>query len=623
MTAALWLLPLLPATVGGLLLVWGRRADRVAGPLAILVSAVAVALAATVAVGRPRVSAPFLLGIPAELAVDGLSTVLVLTVTIVTLAVLLVSLGEFGPHEARARFHGLMLLFAGAMLLTVTATNLGILLVSWEIMGATSYALIGYWWREPFRMRAAFSAFVTTRGADLGLYLAAGAALAGAGSLSFDQLPDASSGWRSAITAGVALAALGKSAQLPFSYWLSGAMAGPSPVSALLHSATMVAAGSYLMLRLSPLLEASGWGAPTVAWVGALTALFVGAVAVAQRDLKQLLAASTVAQMGFIILAAGAGGITAGTMHLVAHAATKSLLFLVAGVWLEAFGTKDLLGLRGVARRFPLVGATFAAGALSLAGIPPFALWVTKDEILTAALERSLPLYLVGLAGGVLSAAYSVKALAYVTRPLRSDAEAGYDTEQRGTRHIPAVSKPALVFLAVGATVLGAQGLPPVAEAYERLLGTTGEPRSGWAELALSGGLAVLTGALVARWVGRPAPIPAALAGWLARWMDLEALVNRTIVVPTMVLARALARFDDRVVDRFMVADTAAGTRLLATASARLDDASVDGVVRAIGRATLRLGRAARLPQTGLLHQYYAQAVVGLAVLALLLLVVR
>ncbi|MFC7106648.1 proton-conducting transporter membrane subunit [Nonomuraea rubra] len=167
------------------------------------------------------------------------------------------------------------------------------------------------------------------------------------------------------------LAALGKSAQLPFSFWLSRAMAGPSPVSALLHSATMVAAGAYLLLRLQPLLAATGWAATLVAWAGALTALLLGGVALAQRDLKQLLAASTCAQLGFMVMAAGLGAVAGGAAHLVAHAAVKSLLFLGAGAWLFSLGTESLDELRGAARRHRLVGVTFAVGALALAGVPP------------------------------------------------------------------------------------------------------------------------------------------------------------------------------------------------------------------------------------------------------------
>jgi len=372
-----WLLVAVPLGAGALLGCAGRRADRAAPALGVAVAAITLALAIAAAIRRPAVTAPFLLGIDARLAVDGLSAILVLTVAVVTLAVLVFASGEFGPDQARARFSGLMLLFAGAMLVTVTATGLGLLLMGWEVMGATSWALIAFWWREPRRVAAANVAFLTTRGADLGLYLAAGAALAGgAGSLALAGLPAATEPWLTLLTAGIVVAAVGKSAQLPLSCWLSRAMAGPSPVSALLHSAAMVAAGAYLLLRVAPLLAGSGWAQPLVAWLGAATAVVLGLVAVAQTDLKQLLAASTSAQVGFMVLAAGAGGVAAGTSQLVAHAATKSALFLAAGAWLTALGTKALWpgsatrpaaasGMRRTCGGFPVRGSGITWGSMA------------------------------------------------------------------------------------------------------------------------------------------------------------------------------------------------------------------------------------------------------------------
>lgn len=352
MSALLWALVAVPLGGGVLLLVAGRRADRVAPGWALTVAAAAMGLAIAAAFRHPVAQAPLLDGLPVRLAVDGLSGLLAVTVTVVTLAVLLFSAAEFGPDEARARFFGLMLVFAGSMLVTVTAATLPVLLMGWEVMGATSWALIGYWWRDPERTIAADTAFLTTRTADLGLYLAAGAALASGrdATLSLDGLARAEDPWLSFVTAGIVVAAFGKSAQLPFSFWLSKAMQGPSPVSALLHSATMVIAGAYLLLRTGPLLDASGWGDEVVAWTGAATALCLGLVAVAQTDLKQLLAASSCAQIGFMVLAAGAGATTGGTLQLIAHAAAKSLLFLAAGAWLTALGTQQLPELLGAAR---------------------------------------------------------------------------------------------------------------------------------------------------------------------------------------------------------------------------------------------------------------------------------
>lgn len=621
MTFLLWLLAAVPSGVGAIVAITGRRGDRLAAPAAVGTALVTLALAVAVAMGRPAASAPFVLGVPAELAVDGLGAIAVVTVAAVSLAVLVYSAGEIPAGSARARFYGLMLLFEGAMLATVTAANLAVLLFAWEIMGATSYALIGFWWRQRHRVVSGNTAFLTTRAGDLGLYLAAGAALAGTGSLSYDALTRAGGGWLHAVTAGVVVAALGKSAQLPFSFWLSRAMDGPTPVSALLHSAAMVVAGAYLLLRLAPLLAASGWGAPAVAWAGAVTAAVLGAVAVAQRDLKQLLAASTAAQVGFMVLAAGVGGRTAGTMHLVAHAATKTLLFLAAGAWLTALGTQDLAALRGAARRYPVVGLTFAAGALTLAGVPPLSLWVTKDQVLAVALQGSGALYAVGLAATALAAAYSGKALAWVIRP----AAGGHASERHGTPgtatgfHV--LQRGPLVALAVASAVLGAQALPPVADAYPRTLGTAAETAPTWWELAVSAIVAVA--AVAAAYGGnalarRRLQAPSVLAGWLG----LEALVHRGVVRPALAGARALAAFDDRVLDRLVVGGVAGGGRLLASAARRADDRSVDGAVRWLARSATALGGLARLPQTGRLHQYYAEAAVAVAVLVVVFLVV-
>ena len=233
--------------------------------------------------------------------------------------------------------------------------------MSWEVMGATSYALIGYHWRDQVGVSSGTTAFLTTRAGDLGLYVAAGAALGGGAGLALADLPAAQAGWLDVVAGGLVLAALGKAAQLPFSFWLSRAMHGPSPVSALLHSAAMVAMGGYLLLRVAPTLAASGWADDVAAWAGAATAVLLGLVALAQSDLKQLLAASTAAQLGFVVLAAGLGATAAGTSHLVAHAAVKAGLFLAAGVWLEALGTQaadgahrrgsDLAARRGERRR--------------------------------------------------------------------------------------------------------------------------------------------------------------------------------------------------------------------------------------------------------------------------------
>jgi NADH-quinone oxidoreductase subunit L len=619
MTIALWFLPVLPLVVGAVLAPSGRWMDRAACWIGVGVGALALALALVTAAGRPSVSAPFLAGLPVGLAVDGLSALMILTVTGVLLAVLLYTAGERGD----ARLVGLLLLFAGAMLVTVTATTLLTLLLGWEVMGATSYALIAYWWREPERVSSGTTAFLATRAGDVGLYLAAGAAFAGLGSLDLARL-SALNGWELQLaTAGIVVAAAGKSAQLPFSFWLSRAMSGPSQVSAFLHSATMVAAGAYLLLRLAPLLAESGWGGRTVAWLGAVTALALGIVAVAQRDLKQLLAASTCAQVGLMVLAAGSAGVAGGAEHLVAHAATKSLLFLGAGAWLAALGTEDLAGLRGAGRRWPPLSAAVAIGGAALAGLPPLSLWVTKDAVLAAALQDSPALYAVGLAAAGLSALYAGKMLLAVLAPSAPAAEALHDADGTGTRQVPGLMTVPVVALAVPAAGLAAFGLPAVADAVARTLGT--EPvQVRWWEAALSAAVAVAGVALAARL--RPlvtkARRPAGLIGWTAGWLGLEPAAHRLVVRPALALSRALARFDDRVIDG-AVRGISAGVLGSAQLADRRGESAVSGVVGAVAACARDLGRLARRPQTGLVHQYYAQAVAVLAVLAVVVLLVR
>ncbi len=461
--------------------------------------------------------------------------------------------------------------------------------------------------------------------------------------------PGRAGGWRDVLAAGLLVAGLGKAAQLPFSFWLSRAMQGPSPVSALLHSAAMVAMGGYLLLRVSPTLAATGWADDVTAWAGALTAVALGVVALAQRDLKQLLAASTAAQLGYVVLAAGVGATGAGTTHLVAHAAVKAALFLSAGLWLEALGTKRLAALTGAARLWPVLGACAAAALVSLAGLPPFALWATKDAVLAGAWEHSPLLYLTGLVGAALSAGYAGKALFVLTARAPEGESEAWDDERDGTREVPRISLVALVPLAVGAVVLGALALPPLSPRVRDLVGA-GAPEPGAVELLVSALVAVV--ALGTAWwlvrrslAGRATSWPVVLVDWLF----LEALAHRLVVVPVVRLADVLARVDDTVHDRLVrrgvgsavqrlagalaqadlvvldggVRAAADGTVRLAGGAARADDSVVEGAVGRVAQGTRALGRLARRPQTGQLHQYYLQALLALGIAVLVLVFVR
>lgn len=611
--ALLSLVVLLPAASGVALCLLGRRARRAAVPVSLTTATVTAVLAVMVAFSRPSLEVPFIAGMPIGLAVDGLSALVLPAVAIVTVLVLVFAAAE--GTESPERFHGFMLLFAAAVAVTVTATTLPALLFAWEIMGAMSWALIGFHWRDDRRVQAGLVAFTMTRAGDLGLYLAIGAAMMGGAGLALADLPDASSPWRDVVAAGILVASLGKAAQLPFSSWLSRAMEGPTTVSALLHSAAMVAMGGYLLLRVAPLLESTGWVAMTAAWIGALTALLLGAVAVAQRDLKQLLAASTAAQLGFVVLAAGVGSIAGGASYLVGHASTKALLFLVAGAWLAALGTKQLSALRGAARRWPVVGVTFTIGALTLAGIAPLSLWAIKDELLAVSLAASPLLYIVGLAAAALSAVYSGKMLFIAWGRADDATRAGYDEEQSGTRHVGRLERVPLIVLAAGAAFLGVLALPPVSEPLKAMLGEQGTRAPGTLELVGSALLALAMLGLVA-W--RRAPQPS----WAVNWLGLESAVHAVVVRPTLAVSESLARFDDEVLDAAVDGTARAGT-VAGERAANADDRGVDGLVEGLARQFRRLGALARRPQSGRIHHYYAQIAIASVALFVLILLVR
>lgn len=608
MSMLLWAMVGLPLVVGAGLALTRPRSRRAAVVITLVTAAVTLLLTVAAAVIRPSAQAPFLIGAVFGLRVDALAAVVAVTVAAVALLVLVFAAADV--HSSVARFGGLMLVFVAAVLVTVTATTIPTLLMAWELMGATSYALIGFAWSRTDNVGSGAVAFLTTRAADLDLYVAAGAALASGHGLALADLPEAGQGWRTVIAVGIAVAALGKSAQLPFSFWLSRAMVGPSPVSALLHSAAMVAMGGFLLLRVSDLLAASGWVGTAVAWVGALTAVGLGLVALAQRDLKQVLAASTSAQIGFVVLAAGVGGVTAGTIQLIAHAATKALLFLAAGAWLSALGTKQLAALRGSARRWRLVGVVATAGLLSLAGIAPLSLWASKEAVLAVARPASTALYVVGLIGAVLSAGYAGRVLAIVWQPIPTD-DVGLDTEEVGTRRVAAAMRAPMAILAVAATALGALVLPAVFRPLARALDDSHPLAPGPGELVVSTVLALGVVVAVWRW---PVPAPA----WARNWLWLEPIADHGLVTPAQRLAEGLSRFDDRVVDR-AVDTVARGTAALAVRLARFDDGVVDAGVEATGRAVRRAGQLARRPQTGQLHQYYLQSVAVLVAAAVVL----
>ena len=386
--------PLLPLLAAAAALGFGRRLPWGGGELVVGAAAVSLAGLASMPSDAAQSATWFESGgyrLTVGLAATPLTWFVAVVVAGVAFCVGLYSLGYMSGRDDRPRFFAEFGLFVAAMLTLVLSSSLALLFAAWEMVGLASFLLIGFDHAEPGAAEAAAKAFLMTRIGDVGLLLGWLVALAAVGSTDVDALVGAVEGGRIAAGTVTAMAllmlagAIGKSAQLPLSAWLPDAMVGPTPVSALLHSATMVAAGVFLVLRLYPVFTASPLALDALFWVGAATALAAGLIATAEADLKRVLAWSTCSQLGEMMVALGLGSPRAAAFHLAAHAAFKSTLFLAAGIVQERAGTRVLDRLGGLARTLPFAGAAFLIAALALAGVPPLSGFWSEEAILAVA----------------------------------------------------------------------------------------------------------------------------------------------------------------------------------------------------------------------------------------------
>ncbi len=331
------------------------------------------------------------------LYVDPLSAAMAVLVTLVAALVQLYSLGYLGdePPPALGRYYLYQSLFAFAMLGLVFAPNFLQLFVFWELVGLCSYLLIGFYYQRPAAARAAVKAFWVTKLGDVGFLLGIVLLWGATGTFEFATLFHAVAG--GAVPANLALymtliylGAVGKSAQFPLHVWLPDAMEGPTPVSALIHAATMVTAGVFLVARALPLFVATPWVMVLIAYVGAFTALLAATLALGESDIKRVLAYSTVSQLGYMMAALGAGALVAGVLHLLLHGFFKALLFLAAGAVIHAVHTNDMGRMGRLARAMPKTAIVFVVGTLALAGVPPFSGFVSKEAILGGVWEAGL-----------------------------------------------------------------------------------------------------------------------------------------------------------------------------------------------------------------------------------------
>lgn len=378
--------------------------------------------------------------------IDGLSAVLLAMVTITSTCIHLFSLGYMAGHPRQSRFFSFIALFTAAMLLMSMADNLLLFFMAWEIMGLCSYLLIGFLFERPTAYRAAIKAFIVTRIGDVLMLIGMVYLYTQTGTLAFGnaagEIFDAAlleqlattQNWlgtshATAIALLIFMGTIGKAAQFPLHVWLPDAMEGPTPVSALIHAATMVAAGVYLVARVYPVFTADGGAAlQVVTWIGTFTAIFAATIAVAQYDIKRILAYSTLSQLGFMVAALGIGGFVAGFFHLITHAFFKALLFLGSGSVIHAMEhtpaierihhhnayaaqqtAQDIRNMGGLRHAMPRTFITYLIGALALMGVPPLAGFWSKDEILLDGFKYNLPVYIILSLASLLTAFYMTR----------------------------------------------------------------------------------------------------------------------------------------------------------------------------------------------------------------------
>jgi len=394
--------------------------------------------------------------VPFGFVLDNLSKTMLVLVSGVGSLIHIYSLGYMRDDEGKSRYFAALSLFMFAMLGIVLSNNFVILFIFWELVGFTSYVLIGHWFERDAAADAAKKAFITTRIGDFGFMLGILMIWAATGSVVFAEIAPRLSiltNHPAFLTTAALLifcGAVGKSAQFPLHVWLPDAMEGPTPVSALIHAATMVAAGVYMLVQVGFIIQASQSALLVIAWIGTITAVLAALIATQQNDIKRILAYSTLSQLGYMVMAVGLASNEAAMFHLFTHAFFKALLFLAAGsVIVMLHHEQNIWKMGGLSRNLPITFLTFGAGALALIGCPPFSGFFSKDAILAVAYERNMPIFVAGLITAFLTAFYVIRLVVVVFfGKARSEIA-------RKSNESPAVMTAPLIALALLATLGG------------------------------------------------------------------------------------------------------------------------------------------------------------------------
>ena len=614
MTDLLWLLPAFPLLGAVVLLVGGRRlGDPAAGwfaslmPIASFIVTVSVYFELLSRPAEQRIVVVTLfswlpvgsLQVDMALLADPLSITMALFITGIGSLIHLYAIGYMHGDPKFSKFFLYLNLFVFSMLMLVLGENLLVTFLGWEGVGACSYFLISFWHTRDSAAVAGKKAFVTNRIGDFGVMTAMFLAFVSIESISYSAINEAAHAGEMAQVTSTAVAlllfvgAMGKSAQLPLYLWLPDAMEGPTPVSALIHAATMVTSGVFLMTRMAPVLHASyEWAPMIIAGVGAATALYAATIAVAQNDIKKVLAYSTVSQLGFMFLAVGSGAYVAAIFHMVTHAFFKALLFLGSGSVIHGMHhEQDMRKMGALRKAMPITAFTFIIGWLAIAGVPPFAGFWSKDEILLYVYANNRLLYVVGLATALLTAYYMTRQviMVFFGEARWSDHSAEHSAHGDFKPHeSPKVMLFPLVVLAVLSVVGGGLQLPfskdlhflehwlaPVVEESEAHIGETWAYANKYLLLVVAIAIATI-GIALAYVVYVRRRMPALEPRILEQAWLYDSAVAKVVAGPGSRSFEAVAWFDANVVDG-AVRGTAGVVQGFAGAARRLQN----GFVRA------------------------------------------
>ena len=621
MIELVWLIPALPLAGFLLLTLAGRRiGEPAAGWLATLLMGGSFAAAVAVHLGlvdrgvEERAFSQILFewlpvgGLRVDLGflVDPLSMTMTLFITGVGTLIHLYSVGYMHGDRDFARFFALLNLFVFFMLMLVLGDNLLVTFLGWEGVGLCSYQLISFWFTEMPNAVAGKKAFVTNRIGDWGFLVAMFFTFTAVGSLNYVDLNANAATMATTTATAIAfllfVGAVGKSAQVPLFVWLPDAMAGPTPVSALIHAATMVTAGVFLMIRINPVLTASSdWVPALIAWIGVGTALLAATIAVAQNDIKKVLAYSTISQLGYTFLAVGSGAYVAALFHVVTHAFFKALLFLGAGSVIHGMHDEQDMRRMGALRQvMPITAAAFIVGWLAIAGVPPFAGFWSKDEILAFAYDESPALWVLGLFTALLTAFYMSRQvfLVFFGQARWNDPLPGEDPEEpREEIHpheSPWTMTLPLIVLAGLAAVAGFINLPFTddSQVFEHWMEPVVEV--GEAHLSLSGG---------AQWALAVGSVVAGLIGIALAW----AIYLRKRIRPVEPEVLAHAWYIDETIARTVDGPGEAAFEGTAT----FDRVVIDGAVNGTGSLIRGLGERLRVVQSGYVRSYALAVALG------------